>query len=130
MAERLLVDQSRVARWESGENMPRGEWRKRLLKAIGKSEMEIFGHEELPRELPLHEKLAILEGLLRTQPERQSERGAAEITQKKLSPDKQRLMSLIPSLSDARIRILLDLADEPAVLSDENESAAPVSRKR
>jgi DNA-binding transcriptional regulator YiaG len=42
LAVRLNVDRTRVSRWESGENLPKGKLATQLLKAVRASQEEIF----------------------------------------------------------------------------------------
>ena len=120
LADAINVDQSRVARWEVGEYQPRGELRSRLLKAIRKTELDIFGVAE-----PAQAKTApdILEAI---------REGAATVLGGDLSPDKQKLIALIRDLPDSRVRTLLDIAqvDTSALLDDDEELPASTRRRR
>lgn len=107
LADDLGVDQSRVARWESGENLPRGSHRANLLKALHKKEIEIFGHEEAsPTVASQPVSPDIIEAI---------ERGAAQVLAGKtddLSDDKRELIALIPRLEDGLVRQILGMLDE------------------
>lgn len=106
---------------ERGLSEGRPDTRQAIATALGCSVSDLFDASGTSQAKPRSLDADVISAI---------ERGAAQFANKDLSLDKQRLLAIIPNLSDARVRILLDLLNEHAVFSDEKKASASLIRKR
>lgn len=125
-AEALGCDQSRVSMWESGKELPDRFYRDKMHALIKTVESDFEGVVSLNVDSRI---LSTLEQAAESVFSKYRSKLELPTDESGLSENHRKLISIVPTLSDARVRMLLELLDENAVLSDENEGPSTVARK-